>query len=296
MPESAPAQTLDDLWDFADATASATRFQARLDALDRQSDPAAAAETLTQLARAQGLQHDFAAAHATLDAVSPATREAFPLVQVRYLLERGRVFNSAGEPVRAVPLFREAWATAATPDLDYFAVDAAHMLAIALPPAEQPAAWAEKAIARAKASHDPRARRWLGPLNNNLGWTRHDGGDFEAALGCFEAALEAYEAEGKLPQIRIAKWAVARALRSRGKLDEALARQQALLAELDAAGEEDGYVYEELGECLLALGRPDDAAPCFAKAYAVLSQDEWLVEHEGTRIERLRVLATHAER
>ncbi len=295
MPENTPAQTLDVLWDFADPKASAARFQAHLDALDPESDPVAVAETLTQLARAQGLQRDFAAAHATLDAVSPETREDFPLVQVRYLLERGRAFNSAGEPARAVPLFREAWGAAATSDLDYYAVDAAHMLAIALPPAEQPA-WAEKAIGRAKASSDPRTRQWLGPLNNNLGWTRHDGGDFEAALACFEAALEAYEAEGKLPQIRIAKWAAARALRSLGRLDEALARQQALLAELDAAGEEDGYVFEEIGECLLALGRPDDAAPHFAKAYAVLSKDEWLVEHEGARIERLRALATRVER
>jgi tetratricopeptide (TPR) repeat protein len=295
MSETAPAQALDDLWDFADPKASAARFQARLYEPRTRHNPEAVAETLTQLARAQGLQRDFALAHSTLDQVNPAVRDASPRLQTRYLLERGRVFNSAGEPGKAVPLFLKAWETASTPDLDFYAVDAGHMLAIALPPAEQPA-WAEKAIARAKASQDPRTRGWLGPLNNNLGWSHHDAGDFEAALACFEAALEAYEAEGKPPRIRIAKWAVARALRSLGRLDDALARQQALLAELDAAGEEDGYVYEELGECLLALAQPDNAAPHFAKAYAALSKDDWLVEHESTRIERLRVLATHAGR
>jgi hypothetical protein len=38
------------------------------------------------------------------------------------------------------------------------------------------------------------------------------------------------------------------------------------LAELDALGETDGYVLEEIAECLLALGRGDEARPLFARA------------------------------
>ena len=34
----------------------------------------------------------------------------------------------------------------------------------------------------------------------------------------------------------------------------ALAKQEALLGELDGRGEADGYVFEEIAECLLALG------------------------------------------
>ena len=49
---------------------------------------------------------------------------------------------------------------------------------------------------------------------------------------------------------------------------EALAEQQALAAELEAEGEVDGYVDEELAECLLALGRGDEARPYFSRAYA----------------------------
>ncbi len=294
MAEESTTLALDELWDFANPKASADRFQARLDTPDTQRDPVSEAITLTQLARAQGLQGDFAVAHATLDKVDATVRDASSLVQIRYLLERGRVFNSAGKATQAIPLFREAWAVGTTFDLDYYAVDAAHMLAIALPPAEQ-SPWAEKAIARAKGSRDPRTRRWLGPLNNNLGWTHHDAGDFGAALAFFEAALQAYETQGKVAEIRVAKWAVARAMRSLGNFAEALRRQQILLAELDTAGEEDGYVYEEIAECLLALTRPHDAAPYFAKACATLSKDNWLVEHEAKRIERLRILATHVE-
>jgi hypothetical protein len=56
-------------------------------------------------------------------------------------------------------------------------------------------------------------------------------------------------------------------------------------------GASDGFVFEELGECLLALGRADEARPYFAQAYAELSQDEWLADNEPARLERLKALS-----
>jgi hypothetical protein len=52
----------------------------------------------------------------------------------------------------------------------------------------------------------------------------------------------------------------------------------------------DGYLVEEIGECLLAKGHPDQAQPFFASAYAILSQDEWLLQNEASRIDRLKML------
>ena len=52
-----------------------------------------------------------------------------------------------------------------------------------------------------------------------------------------------------------------------------LAEQQALAAELEAEGEVDGYVDEELAECLLALGRGDVARARFSRADTKLSGD-----------------------
>jgi hypothetical protein len=49
-------------------------------------------------------------------------------------------------------------------------------------------------------------------------------------------------------------------------------------------------VHEEIGECLLARGRLDDARPHFAQAYTLLSQDPWLLAQESARLERLRNL------
>ena len=96
------------------------------------------------------------------------------------------------------------------------------------------------------ASADPRARDWDASLLNNLGMTHADAGDFGRALVVFEEALAARERIGDAGRTRVARWMVAWALRNLGRRDEALALQQALKAELEALGEEDPYVDEEL--------------------------------------------------
>ena len=76
----------------------------------------------------------------------------------------------------------------------------------------------------------------------------------------------------------------------REKLEAALAEQEALRVELEALGEADGYVFEELGECLLALGRDEEARPHFGRAAELLAGDPSLAG-EAERLERLRSLA-----
>ena len=73
-----------------------------------------------------------------------------------------------------------------------------------------------------------------------------DAGDWPAALATFEEALAARERIGDVGRTRVARWMVGWALRNLGRTDEALAVQTALKAELEAAGEEDPYVDEEL--------------------------------------------------
>ena len=83
---------------------------------------------------------------------------------------------------------------------------------------------------------------------------------------------------------------MARTLRSLDRVEDALAIQEELHRELAEAKEEDGYVCEELGECLLRLGRGEEARPHLAKAYELLSRDPWLSENEPERIARLKEL------
>lgn len=288
-PDSFEQLDFDALWDYDDPAATERRFRELLPRAEQGDDRSWHAQLLTQIARAQGLQRNFADAHATLDRVEALLTPELSTARIRYLLERGRVFNSSGQAERAGPLFQAAFDLAQREQQDFYAVDALHMLAIVAPPAEQ-IEWNLRALTLAEQSHQPRARGWLGSLYNNIGWTHHAAGRYQQALDMFQSALCERQAAGRAGQIRIARWCVARAQRSLGQLQVALATQRELLAELEAVGENDGYVLEELAENLLAQGQPGAAQPYFALAYATLSQDAWLLEQEPARIERLKLL------
>lgn len=279
----------DALWDFNDPAGTEAAFRSMLAEYAAAAPPLWRAELLTQIARTLGLQRRFDQADKVLDEVR-SDAEGDPRVLSRWLLERGRVRNSSQRKGEATPLFLAAWQEAEKAGADYYAVDALHMLAIAAP-AEEQMGWHRKAIERAAQSKEARARNWRASLLNNLGWTLHDAGQFEESLRTFQEALAAREEQGQEGPIRIAKWCVARCLRSLGRIEEALALQRSLKAELLAGGTSDGFVDEEIGECLLALGHADEAKPFFAEAHAALKDDPWLGNSEPGRLERLKRLA-----
>lgn len=289
MTHSAPLPDIDSLWDFDHPDSSEAAFGALLPLARAAGDPDYLAQLLTQVARAEGLQMKFDHASKTLDEAEALITPETPVARVRLLLERGRVLNSSKRREESKPFFREAWDLARASGAGGLAVDAAHMMGI-VESGDSSIAWNREAIAYAEGSQDPRARRWLGSLYNNLGWTYHDAGDATTALDLFRKALSAREAEGKPGLIRIGHWCVARALRSLGRLDEALAIQRRLLAENEAAHAPDGYVNEEIAEILLARGDADGAKPHFAAAWKVLSEDPWLRRDEAARLDRMRRL------
>lgn len=280
----------DALWDYDHPADTESKFRA-LVPLARESDNVPYyAELLTQIARTEGLQHKFEEAHATLDVVNTllANSLTHSRAYARYLLERGRVLNSSKHPDQARPFFIEAWNLANTLNEDALAVDAAHMVAIVESPEAQ-LEWNHKALALAESSAISGARKWLGSLYNNLGWTHHDAGRYAEALDLFERGVRFREEQKQVEPLRVAKWCVARCLRALGRVEEALMKQQTILGESGA--ESDGYIHEEIGECLLALNKADEAKSYFAQAYTLLSQDPWLVENEAGRLARLKELS-----
>lgn len=278
----------DSLWDYSHPDLTENKFREFLPQLS-ENEPARLA-LLTQIARAQGLQRKFDEAHKTLDDLEGQLSVDSSCARVRYLLERGRVFNSSKLPEEARPFFEQALTMAQELKEDFYAVDAAHMLAIVAASASA-LNWNLRAIELAESSADEKARGWLGSLYNNTGWSYHDMGDFESALKIFEKAESYFGERGNVDKLRIAKWTVARCLRSMSRIEEALSKQMALKAEFDSLGESDGYVDEEIGECLLILKRESEAKPYFAKAYALLSQDEWIMENEAERMKRMKELS-----
>ncbi len=279
---------LDSLWNFDDPAASEQSFRAALPA--HSNDLSLTLEIKTQIARTLGLRQQFDHAHAVLDSVEGQLDKVDERVRVRYLLERGRVFNSSNQQDKATPLFAEALKVAQAASIDFLAVDAAHMLGIAAPTDER-MKWNLKALKLAEASQEPKARKWCGSLYNNIGWTYFEEKKYDSALAMFEKAVTFRVAQQKPTEVRIAKWCVAKALRYLNKVDSALAMQQQLLKDWEASSEKaDGYVYEEIGECLLIKGKAGDAKPYFAKAYELLSADPWLSRDEPDRLARLKEL------
>jgi tetratricopeptide (TPR) repeat protein len=226
------------LWDFDDPAGSEARFREAAEA----SDGAERGVLLTQVARALGLQDRFDEAHALLDEIAPG---ASAEVDARVMLERGRLLNSSGDPAAALDRFRGAAEIADAAGLEALSIDGLHMVAIAAPPEER-LHLNQQALDRARAATDPAARDWDASLLNNIGMCHADAGDLDAALEAFEEALAARRRIGDDGRTRIARWMVAWVLRLQGRTNEALVRQRELKAELDAMGQSDPYVDEEL--------------------------------------------------
>jgi len=278
----------DSLWDYSHPAETEIKFRELLPQIP-ENEPAHL-ELLTQIARTYSLRSKFEESHQFLDEVEKRLDETPSRPRIRYLLERGRAFNSAGHPEQAQPLFEQALGIAQQLTEDFYAVDALHMLAIVAPPASA-LDLNLRAIQMAESSQEEKARNWLGSLYNNTGWSYHDMGEYETALEIFQKAEAYFRSKGRVRETRIAVWTVARCLRSLKRFEEALSIQMKLKEEFDFAGETDGYVFEEIGECLLALGRAEEAKPYFAHAYDELSKDDYLVKNEPARIDRLKELS-----
>jgi tetratricopeptide (TPR) repeat protein len=253
---------MDAFWEYEDPGKSEAAFRTALASAAGDE----ALELLTQVARARGLQDDFEGAHRLLDQVESELATAGPRPHLRYLLERGRAFNSSGEGEKARQLFERAWDEAQSAGEDGLAVDAAHMVAITLAGTPEAEVWTRRGLDLAQGSKDPKAISLVPALLNNHGWDLHDMGRFEDALSVFEQAHGAWRERGKPGQIHVARWSVAHCLRSLGRHAEALAMLRELEAEGEAGHAPDPFVFDELAENLTALG--DTAAAGVAQERA----------------------------
>jgi len=263
------------LWDFDDLDTSEARFRAQL---DEETTDAGRAEVLSQLARIEGLRANYEQCDLLLDEA-----EALGGAQARVLLERGRRARSSGRPGAGQAEFEQAFELARANGEDVLAVDAAHMVAIV----DDMEAWTARGVEIAASSDDPGVRYWLGPLYNNVGWSRYEAGDTAGALEAFELALASRERDDPRPYaLAIARYAVGKALRAAGRADEAAEALEQCVAWADEAGVEDDYFHEELAEDYAALGKRAEASEQARRALALISEVD-----EPTRVARLRELA-----
>ncbi len=291
-------ENFDDVWSLGYPAKIEEEFRELLPQAKALPDKSIYLQILSQLALAQALLKKFDEAHKTLDNAEALLTPDYELARVRILLERGRVFQQAGKITEAQDYFERSFELSAKNKLDFHTVNAAHMIAIVAQKEEDKITWNQRAIDLAMSAKDKRARDWLGSLYNNLGQNYLSKQQFEKALEAFLKALEYRNKEGHVPNIRVAKWSVARALRSLNRVDEALALQLKLLKEYDALTESDnydmpidmfklarGWIYEELAEIYQTKTK------AFARlAYDDLSNDAMFREVAPKRVDRLKQL------
>lgn len=274
-----------DLWDYNNPEETEKLFRRILADTTASGDSVYSLQLKTQIGRTLGFQRRFEEAHAILDEVQEAMA-GHDIVEVRYLLERGRAFNSDKQPETSMPLFLRSYKLADEIGADFYAVDALHMLGIAADTAEKRRDWNLKAIAYAEDSDDEKANGWLASLYNNTAWGLFDEEKYEEALDLFQKAQVLREERGDPDTIGIARWCVAKTLRVMGRVEEALVIQR----ELEADGKRDGFTVEEIAECLLALGQEEAARFYFKEAYELLSEIYWVAE-DTERMDRIKSLA-----
>jgi len=258
-----------DVWDFNDLDLSERRFRA---ALEQEETAAGRAALFTQLARIEGLRGDFAAGERLL-----AIAEALGGAESWVLIERGRLLRSSGDGPSALPLFEAAFEQARAVQDGFLAGDAAHMAALV----GDMEAWTARGI---ELTDDDPGGYWLARLLNNVGWSRYEAGDFERALDAFNEALAVRSKDPQeLHEREIARYAVGKALRALGRIDEATGQLELAVAWATEAGFEAPYFHEELAECYAAAGRTEEARVQAQRAM------ELFREHEaaGARLGRL---------
>lgn len=289
-PESSAHSELpafDPLWNYGDPAGTERSFRHLLEKTSAHAPTDYQAELLSQIARCQGLQGDFEGAHRSLDQVDAMVGPAMVRARLRYLLERGRVWNSSGQAARALPLFQSAWELGREAGERRLALDALHMVAIAQPEVSE----------RIRANlqglelihHWPEQEGWLPAFCNNLGEAYSADGQYLKALAAFRQ-LDDFNTRRDRPDIFTRK-DMAQMLRKLGQCQQALEVIQPVADDLAAQGQSNGWIDEELAECLLQAGRAEDARPLFRRAYDALRTDAWVQQHDPAKLVRLRELA-----
>lgn len=277
-------QEFDKLWNYWKPEESEKLFKALLLNEKRLEDKNYHLQLLTQIARTHALQQKFTLAHQILDEVETKMDDTLPIVCIRYHLERGRTYNSNQEKENAIPLFKNALSIAIENNEENYAVDAAHMLGIVYKK-EESLHWNLYAMKLAEEATDERAKKWLGALYNNIGWTYCEMQEYTAAKEVFKKSLQFYLANGSAIQQRIAKWSIAKIDRFLGNTELAKNMQHTL--EIEAKDEPDGYIFEELGELYLLENNKPQYNYYFHEAFKLLAMDGWMQKNETSRLERI---------
>jgi tetratricopeptide (TPR) repeat protein len=165
-------------------------------------------EAEAQIARCYGIQGKFEEGRPWLAKAKSHATDKEPRGWSRYLGVRGRFeWQDEKNNEKAKATFIEMYDYCKKHELFSRELDAAHMVAIVAPPAEQ-VEWALKAVEAAEKGNET---GWLAVLWNNLGWTYEERGSFDKMLDALIKAREYHYEVGNEQSKMIADFGVGRA-------------------------------------------------------------------------------------
>lgn len=283
MAQTDTLPNFDKLWNFGDPASTGQKFREILPAAEHSGDTDYLAQLLTQIARTESLQSHFAESDSILDKAEKLLKPDLAVARARYLLERGRIRNSDNRPAEAMPYFAEAYDVAKSAGAMRYAIDALHMLGIAAATPKEQVDWNLMAIAAVEAHRDQQG--WLWALYNNIGESYAKIPNYAKAREYF-AKLADYQKERQGEADMYTVKDIAKMDRLLGRPEASRNAMQPILDTLLAKSADDGSIRAELADALEALGQHDEARPHFAKAYELLSGEEWFKQNESQNLER----------
>ena len=276
---------LETAWDYRDPAGSEARFRALLP--HAKEDLGYHLEILTQLARSVCLQRRFDDAHAILDQAEALLTATTKRPRLRCHLERSRILNDTGHRQASIEQAEMARSIGMEIGESALTADALHMIAYVVEDDEEAVRWHLTAIEFCEQfPDDERMRRWLATLWINAGDKYEALGRYAEGIDGVTRGIRLAEELGQTSRVLAARCLLARLHRLDERLDEALA----IVQEVHEAGFTQGWVHEELGECLLALGREEDSKAHFQRAFELFETDPWYPPTEGARLARIRKL------
>lgn len=254
-------------------------------------------QMLSRLAVAQALQKKFKLAHKTLDKAENELTPEQALVQVRLLLERGRVFIIAYDFKAALPHVKKCYQLSKKYKLEMYAIDAAHMMPVIVNNVKDKIKWNKIAINIAEKSRNKKeAKEWIKILHQAIGLNYIEAKQYKKALLSFKKSKQLVEKSGPKILAIGAKIGIAKSLRLLNQIDDALDIQIKLIKDCNILKNKNlhpieinlfyGWIYEELAE--LHLKKVMEFSPL---AYQHLSKDPWHIKNVPARLARMQKLS-----
>jgi len=294
---SSEQQDLDLHWKSGDPAASETIYRSMLfearQPPEKEGQRSQEIELLSLIGRSLAAQQKMEEALVCLEEAEKLLNEKNSghkvSAQIRWLIERGRLYIQQNTPARSRPLFSQAWVLAVNSGEDFFTVDIARMMAV-IEPQKAQEEWILKGIQIAEQSPQEKPKRWLGSLYSTYAWKLYDLRQYERAHETLQRSLSHFRKFGTEREIFVARWSVGRVLRQMNRTEDALTIHRALHAELGDTKSPDGRLYEELAECLHALKKSDEAQMYFELAFKELSKEQWVADSQPLKLKRLKTM------